>query len=209
MSVVGPAVLQHEAAEHWEALLRRGHERLAGRHGVNYGWDDALVAYKESAMYYLSGAMSLIATFDAGNERGAALVEAYSTRILNHCVDIDAGNVLWRSGFSRTSRSRTGSSAEQAHRLAAVPIMGGPPHHLVETTQRTAVLVNLHEVAEIGRSIVKGEAGRPRGRSHGAPPAHVDEFCGSLGERINQERLVMQAAAGQMRWIVNHHELDH
>jgi len=69
-------------------------KRLAGRHGVTYGWDDALVAYKESAMYYLSGAMSLIGTFDAGNERGAALVEAYSTRILNHCVDIDAGNVL-------------------------------------------------------------------------------------------------------------------
>lgn len=122
MSVVGPAVLQHEAAEHWEALLRRGHEHLAGRHGVTYGWDDALVAYKESAMYYLSGAMSLIGTFHAGNERGAALVEAYSTRILNHCVDIDAGNVLWRSGFRapadhgpvRQPSRRTGSRPSQS-----------------------------------------------------------------------------------------------
>ena len=59
-----------------------------------YSFDDALTHYREAALYYLSGAMSLIGTFDAGNDRGAAMAEAYSTRILNHVVDIDAAAVL-------------------------------------------------------------------------------------------------------------------
>ena len=50
--------------------------------------------YREAALYYLSGAMSLIGTFDAGNDRGAAMANAYATRILEHVVDIDAGRVL-------------------------------------------------------------------------------------------------------------------
>jgi len=91
--LVGTSVPQPAAAANWESLLRRWHDRLTTQ-GVDYSWDDALLGYKESALYYLSGAMSLIGTFDAGNERGAALVDAYSTRILNHVVDIDAGAVL-------------------------------------------------------------------------------------------------------------------
>ena len=45
-------------------------------------------------MYYLSGAMSLVGTFDAGNERGAAMVHEYTTRILEHVADIQATDVL-------------------------------------------------------------------------------------------------------------------
>ncbi len=45
-------------------------------------------------MYYLSGAMSLVGTFDAGNERGSAMVHAYTTRILEHVAHIDATDVL-------------------------------------------------------------------------------------------------------------------
>jgi len=78
---------------HWEALLRRWHDAIVAA-GIDYSWDDALQHYREATLYYLSGAMSLIGTFDAGNERGAAMVEAYATRILAHAVDTGAGEVL-------------------------------------------------------------------------------------------------------------------
>ena len=45
-------------------------------------------------LYYTVGAMSLIASFDTGNERGAAMAEAYVTRIFNHVIDTDARVVL-------------------------------------------------------------------------------------------------------------------
>ena len=38
--------------------------------------------------------MSLIASFDTGNERGAAMAEAYVTRIFHHVVDTDARVIL-------------------------------------------------------------------------------------------------------------------
>ena len=91
--LLGTSVPRDTAAAHWEALLRRWHDGITAS-GIGYSWDDARLHYREAALYYLSGAMSLIGTFDAGNERGAAMAEAYSTRILNHVVDIDAGEVL-------------------------------------------------------------------------------------------------------------------
>ena len=91
--LVGTSVPQASAVEHWEALLRRWHAGVTDL-GVDYAFDDALRAYREAALYYLSGAMALIGTFDTGNERGAKWAEAYATRILNHVVDIDASSVL-------------------------------------------------------------------------------------------------------------------
>lgn len=92
--LIGTSVPHEAARDHWEPLLRRWHESVREL-GVNgYGFDDALTHYREAALYYLSGAMSLIGTFDAGNDRGAAMASAYSTRILNHVVDIDAVAVL-------------------------------------------------------------------------------------------------------------------
>jgi hypothetical protein len=92
--LVGTSVPHELGRESWEGLVRRWHDAI-GELGVNdYSFDDAITHYREAAMYYLSGAMSLIGTFDAGNERGAAMAEAYSTRILNHVVDIDATSVL-------------------------------------------------------------------------------------------------------------------
>lgn len=86
--------MERELAQpHWEGLLRRWHERLTS-HGIDYAWDDALRHYREAGLYYLSGAMSLVGTFDAGNDRGAAMVAAYVTRSVHHVVDIDAGQVL-------------------------------------------------------------------------------------------------------------------
>lgn len=91
--MIGTSMTIEDGAEHWERLLRRWHQGVTDA-GVDYSWDDCLVHYKEAAMYYLSGAMSLIGTFDSGNERGAAMVHAYATRILEHVADIDATDAL-------------------------------------------------------------------------------------------------------------------
>ena len=56
--------------------------------------DKTLEHYRQWVLYYLVGAMSLIGSFDTGNERGSALTEAYLTRIAHHIVDIDADEVL-------------------------------------------------------------------------------------------------------------------
>lgn len=92
--LIGTSVPHELGREHWEQLLRRWHDAVRSLGVDNYSFDDAVTHYREAAMYYLSGAMSLIGTFDAGNDRGAAMAEAYSTRILNHVVDIDAASVL-------------------------------------------------------------------------------------------------------------------
>jgi hypothetical protein len=91
--LVGTSIPRDDAVANWEQLLRRWHTAVVGT-GIEYAWDDCLRHYREAAMYYLSGAMSLIGSFDTGNERGAALTAAYSTRILEHCVDIGAREVL-------------------------------------------------------------------------------------------------------------------
>jgi len=92
--LVGTSVPHELGREQWEALLRHWHSVIVELGVSDYSFDDAVRHYREAAMYYLSGAMSLIGTFDAGNDRGAAMAEAYSTRILNHVVDIDARSVL-------------------------------------------------------------------------------------------------------------------
>lgn len=91
--LVGTSVDAGVAHEHWESLLRRWHTAISSR-GVEYPWSDCVRHYREAALYYLSGVMSLIGTFDAGNERGAAMSNAYCTRMLAHVVDIDARSVL-------------------------------------------------------------------------------------------------------------------
>lgn len=93
--LIGTSVPRDVAQPNWETLVRRWHAGVTAA-GIDYPWADAVTHYREAALYYLSGAMSLIGTFDAGNSRGAAMVEAYCTRILAHVVDIDAGAVLTR-----------------------------------------------------------------------------------------------------------------
>lgn len=92
--LIGTSLPHELGRDHWEALLRHWHSAVVELGVTDYAFDDAVRHYREAAMYYLSGAMSLIGTFDAGNDRGAAMAEAYSTRILNHVVDIDARSVL-------------------------------------------------------------------------------------------------------------------
>ncbi len=91
--LVGTSMSIDDGAAHWERLLRRWHDGITAT-GIEYGWDDCVTHYKEAAMYYLSGAMSLIGTFDSGNERGAAMTHAYTTRLLEHVADIEAVEVL-------------------------------------------------------------------------------------------------------------------
>jgi len=91
--MIGTSMSIDNGSAHWSDLLHRWHEGITAT-GIDYSWDDCLRHYKEAAMYYLSGAMSLVGTFDAGNERGAAMVHAYSTRILEHVADINATDVL-------------------------------------------------------------------------------------------------------------------
>jgi len=91
--LVGTSVPRDIAAVNWQPLLERWHKGITTR-GVDYSFDDATLHYLEAAMYYLSGGMSLIGSFDTGNERGAAMADAYCTRTLNHVIDIDAGSAL-------------------------------------------------------------------------------------------------------------------
>jgi aminoglycoside phosphotransferase (APT) family kinase protein len=91
--LIGTSMSIEDGAAHWERLLRRWYDGIIAS-GIEYSWDDCLTHYREAAMYYLSGAMSLIGTFDSGNERGALMTHAYTTRILEHVADIDATSVL-------------------------------------------------------------------------------------------------------------------
>ena len=91
--LVGTSMSIDDGAAHWERLLKRWHAGVVAS-GIDYSWEDCETHYKEAAMYYLSGAMSLVGTFDAGNERGSEMVYAYTTRILEHVAHIDATDVL-------------------------------------------------------------------------------------------------------------------
>lgn len=91
--LVGNSVPKELAAEHWERYLRKWLDLIQAA-GILYSWEDAISHYRQAVLYYTVGAMSLIGSFDTGNERGAAMAEAYVTRIFNHVVDIDAGRVF-------------------------------------------------------------------------------------------------------------------
>ena len=91
--LVGNSVPRGIAAANWELYIEHWIKALA-ENGVSYTFDDAVLHYRQAVLYYTVGAMSLIASFDTGNERGAAMAEAYVTRIFNHVVDIDARLIL-------------------------------------------------------------------------------------------------------------------
>lgn len=92
--IISNSIPTEIASEHWQALLQRWHDGISAGGVTGYSMDDALTHYREAALYYLSGPMSLIGSFDSGNERGAAMTEAWLLRAFNHVVDIDAGSVL-------------------------------------------------------------------------------------------------------------------
>ena len=91
--IVGNSVPREVAAANWESYIKRWLTGLS-KHGIEYGLEDAIRGYRQAVLYYTVGAMSLIASFDTGNERGAAMAEAYVTRIFNHVVDTGARVIL-------------------------------------------------------------------------------------------------------------------
>ncbi len=91
--LVGTSMQIDAARNDWEPVLRRWHQHLV-EGGISYSWDDCVQHYHEAALYYLCGAMSLIGSFDTGNERGAQLTHAYTTRVFDHAVTIGADQVL-------------------------------------------------------------------------------------------------------------------
>jgi len=91
--IIGNSVPREIAAANWKSYIERWLTCLS-KHGIKYGLEDAIRGYRQAVLYYTVGAMSLIASFDTGNERGAAMAEAYVTRIFNHVVDINARVIL-------------------------------------------------------------------------------------------------------------------
>ena len=91
--LVGNSVPRDIAASNWETYIHHWIKALS-RHGVIYDFDLAVSHYRQAVLYYTVGGMSLIASFDTGNERGAAMAEAYVTRIFSHVVDVDADAIL-------------------------------------------------------------------------------------------------------------------
>mgnify|MGYP006269519903 CR=1 FL=1 len=92
--LIGTSMNVPEQRGNWERLLRRYWDGLVAKGISEYTWDDCRAAYLESLLYYTIGAMSLIATFDAGNERGEAMTRAYVTRVFTHAVESNALSVL-------------------------------------------------------------------------------------------------------------------
>jgi Ecdysteroid kinase-like family len=78
----------------WQRLLRRYHDGLLAAGVSGYSWERCLHDYRESVLYYTVGPLSLIGTFDSGNERGAAMTEAYTVRMFRHAVECGAEQEL-------------------------------------------------------------------------------------------------------------------
>ncbi len=92
--LIGTSVPRDIAQQNWEGLLQRWHQAITASGVSGYRFDDALTHYREAVAYYFCGPLSLVGTFDASNERGAAMTEAYTTRMLEHGVDINAAQIL-------------------------------------------------------------------------------------------------------------------
>ena len=75
-------------------LVRRYHDRLLAGGVTGYPFERCLRDYREHALYYLCGAVSMAATFDTANERGAALTRAFVVRTFHHLLACDAAAAL-------------------------------------------------------------------------------------------------------------------
>jgi len=78
----------------YEPLLRRYHDGLIAHGVTDYSLDQCRRDYAEHALYYLCGAVSISATFDTGNERGARLARAFVERQFHHTLVCDAAAAL-------------------------------------------------------------------------------------------------------------------
>ena len=72
--LIGSSMEIPDQQRHWERLVRRWYDAVVAGGITDYSWEQALHDYRESLLSLLSGPMSLVGTFNAGNERGAAMV---------------------------------------------------------------------------------------------------------------------------------------
>jgi hypothetical protein len=77
-----------ELSEHWEALLRRYHDRLVGNGVRHYSFDDCRFHYRQNILYPLGAGIALLGSLDIGDNRG--LGDAINLRALRHCAELDA-----------------------------------------------------------------------------------------------------------------------
>ncbi len=80
--------------EHVPRLLRRYHAALVALGVEGYSLEDCHRHFLEYTLYYLCAPVSLVATFDTENERGAAMTDAFVTRFFHLAVQSGASRVL-------------------------------------------------------------------------------------------------------------------
>ena len=73
---------------HWEALLRRYHQRLCANGVGGYGWDECRAHYRQNIVYPLGAGIALLGQLDIGDSRG--LGDAIILRALHHGAALDA-----------------------------------------------------------------------------------------------------------------------
>lgn len=77
-----------ELSAHWEALLRRYHDRLVGNGVRHYSFEDCRGHYRQNILYPLGAGIALLGSLDIGDNRG--LGDAINLRALRHCAELDA-----------------------------------------------------------------------------------------------------------------------
>jgi Ecdysteroid kinase-like family len=74
--------------EHWEALVRRYHERLRS-HGIDrYPWEECVLHYRQTVLYPLGAGLALLGVMKIDDERG--LGDAITLRALRHAAHLDS-----------------------------------------------------------------------------------------------------------------------
>jgi hypothetical protein len=87
-NLLGGSMADELSNEHWEALLRRYHERL-GTHGITgYPWDECELHYRQTVLYPLGAGLALLGVMKIGDERG--LGDAITLRALRHAAHLDS-----------------------------------------------------------------------------------------------------------------------
>lgn len=89
--------LRIEEQHRWQELIQQWHNNISAR-GIKYSWEDCLLHYKQSVLYTLVGALSLVGTFDTANERGAQMTQAYLDRSFSHVLEIGAIELIDQLG---------------------------------------------------------------------------------------------------------------
>jgi hypothetical protein len=79
---------------HERELLRRYLERLRAAGVRDYGWDQLWHDYRLGTLYLLDYAVTIAATLDLANERGAAIARALSQRSCAALDDLDCQELL-------------------------------------------------------------------------------------------------------------------